>query len=139
CAFVTSSYARWEFETQTASGSNQKRRNTAHSKRFARLGSSLMKFAPALAVTLFLLGCKGVPIGSERRARAQAQEVAARYRPSGQKPPLPLLATNSSLSAFLTYAMLNQPNVEAAYYDWLASIERITTARSLPDPQLTFQ
>jgi len=35
--------------------------------------------------------------------------------------------------------MLNQPKVEAAYYDWLASVERITVARSLPDPQLTFQ
>src|SRR5262249_44066351 len=28
---------------------------------------------------------------------------------------------------------------EAAYYDWAASVERITTARSMPDPQLTFQ
>jgi outer membrane protein, heavy metal efflux system len=35
--------------------------------------------------------------------------------------------------------MLNQPKVEAAFYDWQASIERITQARSLPDPQLTFQ
>ena len=35
--------------------------------------------------------------------------------------------------------MLNQPTVEAAYYDWSASIERITVARSLPDPKLTFQ
>jgi outer membrane protein TolC len=35
--------------------------------------------------------------------------------------------------------MLNQPRVEAAYYDWAASVERITSARSLPDPQLTFQ
>jgi outer membrane protein TolC len=29
--------------------------------------------------------------------------------------------------------------VEAAYYDWAASVERITTARSLPDPRLTFE
>jgi outer membrane protein TolC len=29
--------------------------------------------------------------------------------------------------------------VEAAYYDWNASVERITAARSRPDPQLTFQ
>ena len=43
------------------------------------------------------------------------------------------------LSNFLAYAMLNQPTVEASYYDRLASIERITSARSQPDPQLTFQ
>ena len=35
--------------------------------------------------------------------------------------------------------MLNQPTVEAAYYDWAASVERITQARSFPDPQFTFQ
>jgi outer membrane protein TolC len=35
--------------------------------------------------------------------------------------------------------MLNQPKVEAAYYDWVASIERITQSRSFPDPQFTFQ
>jgi outer membrane protein TolC len=29
--------------------------------------------------------------------------------------------------------------VEAAYFDWLASVERITVQRSLPDPQITFQ
>jgi outer membrane protein TolC len=29
--------------------------------------------------------------------------------------------------------------VEAAYFDWLASVERITVERSLPDPQVTFQ
>ena len=52
---------------------------------------------------------------------------------------MPALTTDSSLSNYLTYALLNQPKVEAAYYDWRASIERITQARSLPDPQLTFQ
>jgi outer membrane protein TolC len=88
---------------------------------------------------LLLAGCKGTQTSDERHARAQAQALASSYRPRGQKPALPLLTTNSNLRDFLTYAMLNQPRVEAAYYDWLASVERITTARSLPDPQLTFQ
>ena len=35
--------------------------------------------------------------------------------------------------------MLNQPQIEAAYHDWAAAVERITVERSLPDPQLTFQ
>jgi outer membrane protein TolC len=35
--------------------------------------------------------------------------------------------------------MLNHPQVEAAYFDWAASVENVTVARSLPDPQLTFQ
>jgi cobalt-zinc-cadmium efflux system outer membrane protein len=80
-----------------------------------------------------------MPATSEKVARQQAQTVATTYRPDGRKPELPVLRSDSSLSNVLTYAMLNQPKVESAYDDWLASIERITVARSLPDPQLTFQ
>jgi len=93
----------------------------------------------ALALALLLAGCKGVPTGGEKEARSQGQAVAASYRPHGQKPALPVLTATSSLSNYLTYALLNQPRVEAAYYDWGASIERITQARSFPDPQFTFQ
>jgi outer membrane protein TolC len=93
----------------------------------------------ALAAAILLPGCKGFPVKGEKEARKQAQDVTDHYRPNGQKPSLPTLTTNSSLSDFLTYALLNQPKVEAAYFDWLASVERITVQRSLPDPQITFQ
>lgn len=88
---------------------------------------------------LLLAGCKGIPTQGEKAARGQAQAVANDYRPRGQKPVLPVLSADSSLSNYLAFAMLNQPKVETAYYDWLASLERITQARSLPDPQFTFQ
>jgi cobalt-zinc-cadmium efflux system outer membrane protein len=87
----------------------------------------------------FLAGCKGTPVRGEKEAREQAQAVGGTYRPDGKRPVLPVLTTNSSLNDFLTYALLNQPRIEAAYFDWRASVERITVARSLPDPQLTFQ
>ena len=89
--------------------------------------------------TVLLAGCKGIPTKSEKVARSQAQTVAKEYRPRGEKPAMPELSADSGLSNYLAFAMLNQPKVEAAYYDWLASVERITQARSLPDPQLTFQ
>jgi outer membrane protein TolC len=92
-----------------------------------------------LAVGLMLAGCKGISVKGEKEARQQVQTVANTYRPGGQKPPLPTLTTNSGLADFLTYALLNQHRVEAAYFDWVASVERITIQRSLPDPQLTFQ
>jgi cobalt-zinc-cadmium efflux system outer membrane protein len=88
---------------------------------------------------LLLAGCKGIPTKAEKEARRQAEAVAAHYRPFGAKPVLPVLTVDSSLSNFLAYAMLNRPEVEAAYDDWAASVERITQARSFPDPQLTFQ
>src|SRR6266481_3429804 len=88
---------------------------------------------------LLLAGCKGMPTKDEKAARQQLHTVAHDYRPEDRKPVLPTLTTNSTLGDLLRFAMLNQPNVEAAYYDWSASIERITTARSRPDPQFTFQ
>ena len=92
-----------------------------------------------LGLGLVVAGCRGIPTQGEKAARRQVREVAAGYRPQGEKPVLPVLSENSSLSNFLEYALLNHPAVEAAYDDWLASVERITEARSLPDPQFTFQ
>ena len=99
-----------------------------------------MKTIIGVAVLIALLaGCKGIPTKGEKEARHQLQDTAANYRTEGHKPALPVLATNSDLGDFLTFALLNQPSVEATYYDWAASVERITTARSFPDPQFTFQ
>ncbi|HUC86622.1 MAG TPA: TolC family protein, partial [Candidatus Acidoferrales bacterium] len=52
---------------------------------------------------------------------------------------LPALTADGGMSNFLAYALLNSPNVESAYDDWAGSVERITVARSLPDPKFTFQ
>jgi outer membrane protein TolC len=92
-----------------------------------------------LSVTLFLVGCKGIPAKGEKQTRQQAQTVASAFRPQGRRPDVSTLNTNSDLGSLLRFAMLNQPQVEARYYDWLASVERITVERSLPDPQLTFE
>lgn len=93
--------------------------------------------ALALPALLFA-GCHGVPTQSERHARENLERVTASYRPKTNAV-LPELKSDSGLSNFLTYALLNQPRVAAAYYDWAASVERITVERSLPDPQLTFE
>ena len=98
-----------------------------------------LRCAAMLVLGLLLAGCKGIQTAGEKEGRRNARSVGASYRPHGQKPQLPSLSADSSLSNFLAFAMLNQAKVEAAYYDWAASIERITQARSLPDPQLTFQ
>ena len=92
----------------------------------------------AVAVLAFA-GCKGVTQPGERAARQQLAEVTKNYRPENNSPALPQLTTNSPLSDFVTYAMFRHPEVEANYYDWSASVERITVARSRPDPKLTFE
>ena len=104
-----------------------------------RLDTKWSCLAGVVALALLLAGCRGIPTPAEQATRRQAQIAAAQFRPGGAKPPLPALTTNSSLGDFLRCALLNQPTVEAAYYDWAASIERITQARSFPDPQFSFQ
>ncbi len=91
------------------------------------------------AAALACIACTGAPTESEREARADVHEVSRRYRPGDAKPELPRLTSTSPLSDYLRFALLNSPRVEAAYYDWIAAVEAITPARSLPDPRLTFQ
>jgi outer membrane protein TolC len=98
-----------------------------------------LRLAAVVAALLAIAGCKGISTPAERQARQDLQSVREAYRPDSQPRPLPVLTTHSSLEEFLRFAMLNQPRVEAAYFDWAASVERITRERSLPDPRLTFE
>ncbi|HOW66364.1 MAG TPA: TolC family protein [Candidatus Paceibacterota bacterium] len=88
---------------------------------------------------LVLTGCRGIPTPSEHAARDNFQDVRNRYRSGDRHATLPVLDTNATLEILMAYAMLNQPKVEAAYYDYAAAVERITTERSLPDPRLTLE
>src|ERR1700722_7713246 len=97
------------------------------------------RFAAAVIGLALLSGCHGHPTQGELKARQDLQAIGQSYDPKAHRPTLPDLQTNSSLGEFVRYAMLNQPQVEAAYFDWAGSVERITVARSLPDPQVTFQ
>lgn len=96
-------------------------------------------FISLAVTTVMLAGCKGVPTQGERQGRQDLKAVGEVYRPQTQRPALPKLQSNIGLSNFLAFAMLNQPQVEAAYFDWASSVERITVERSLPDPRLTFE
>ena len=95
---------------------------------------------PGIACAVLVAGCRGVPTGGEKTARHDLEAVEKQLHagPHGDKI-LPPLTPESGLSNFLAYALLNSPDVEAAYDDWAASVERITVARSAPDPKLTFQ
>ena len=99
----------------------------------------ILALGAATGAGLLLAGCKGIAPQSERKAKADLAAVTQAFRPGERQATLPTLATNAPLEAFLTYAMLNQPRVEAAYYDYAAAVQRITVERSLPDPRLTLE
>jgi outer membrane protein, heavy metal efflux system len=100
--------------------------------------SVIVTFA-IVAGALVLAGCTGLPAPGEKQARRDLGTVTDTYRPDQKRPELPVLTPDAGLSNYLAYALLNSPQVEAAYGDWTASVENITVARSLPDPELTFQ
>lgn len=93
--------------------------------------------AITLATSVLLIGCKGTATPQERQNRADAQLVERNF--DHRPPDISTLTADSDLQDFLRFAMLNHPQIKAAYYDWRASVENITVARSLPDPKLTFQ
>jgi len=92
----------------------------------------------ALAGALLLAGCVTAS-HDEQAARRQVQAVGDALRPRGRQPDLPVLQADSPLSDDLRYALLNHPQVEAAYDDWRGAVLAIGPARALPDPKLTFQ
>lgn len=96
---------------------------------------------PLTAATLCILlpGCTGVRTLGELDSRARVQSVLQKYRPAGDAIALPKLVSGGSPESFIRFALYNHPQVEAAYYEWLASVEKITRERSLPDPRLSFE
>jgi outer membrane protein TolC len=90
------------------------------------------------ALALLLAGCATAP-REERAALDRVRETGAMLRPAGHKPELPVLTTDSSLADYLRFALLNHPQVEAAYDEWRGAALAIAPARALPDPTFTFQ
>jgi outer membrane protein TolC len=103
------------------------------------LSPSAQKLLLALASGVLLASCAVAPPAAERQARAQVASLGTSYRPASQKPALPVLTAESPLADYVRFALLNHPQVEAAYDEWRASVAAIAPARALPDPQFTFQ
>jgi outer membrane protein TolC len=92
----------------------------------------------SLSILSLFAGCSGVATTNELRAREDIKTTESAYRPKDAKPALPNLSPNSSLSDLIQYALLNNPKVESAFYEWKAAVEAITIERSLPNPMLSF-
>lgn len=97
------------------------------------------RFGVALALGAGLAGCTLAPSSAEKTAREQVAQIGNTLRPAAQKPALPELRPDSPLGEFVRFAVLSHPQVEAAYYDWRASVSAIAPTRALRDPQFTFE
>jgi outer membrane protein, heavy metal efflux system len=90
------------------------------------------------AIAYTFSGCSGSATQKERLARQKLIAIASTYQPGttqGQE----VVKQDSSLDSLLELSIRRSPAVAAAYYDWVAAVERITIERSLPDLRLTFE
>lgn len=101
--------------------------------------SPAVRLSLVLALGASLAGCTLAPSSAEKSARDQVAQIGGALRPAAQKPVLPELRADSPPSEFVRFAVLNHPQVEAAYHDWRASVSAIAPTRALPDPQITFE
>ncbi len=92
----------------------------------------------AAGFALFLAGCVSAS-REEQGAQERVRQTGALLHPAGGRAELPVLTAESPLADYLRFALLNHPQVEAAFDDWRATVLAIAPARALPDPQFTFQ
>jgi outer membrane protein, heavy metal efflux system len=95
---------------------------------------SWIRAAAVSLAGLLSSGCTGFPPDGEQQIREQVAAVQGMFQPA-----VGSLNSSSSLRDYVKFAVMNQPEVQAAFHDWAASVERITVERSLPDPRLTVE
>jgi outer membrane protein TolC len=101
-------------------------------ERMKRAGFGVLTLAAALSAVF--AGCRGTPVPGETAAHTRLENETRAYRPEGKRPQLPLLTVESTVGDLLAFAILNNPSVEAAFYEYAAAVEEITVERSYPDP-----
>src|SRR5437016_570145 len=107
----------------------------AHSAR--RLADGRRPFpaslVPALAgALLFLGGCVLTPKGAKEE-RAHAADIGRRYEAPFEERSLPDLPERPAWRDVLHRALLANGDLEAAYFDWKAALERIDIAGAYPN------
>lgn len=90
-------------------------------------------------LALVLAGCASPEIPREKEARDRVQRVGEALSTEHKAVTVPTLTATSSPEDYLHFALLTHPAVAASFYEWRASVDAIAPARSLPDPQLTFE
>lgn len=98
-----------------------------------------LRFGIVVGLAALLGGCVVGPSAAEKQARTEVAQIGATLHPAAAKPSLPELRADSPLGDYVRFAVLNHPQVNAAYQDWRASVATIAPARALPDPQFTFE
>ncbi len=101
--------------------------------------SSAKPLTTAILVSALVGGCTVAPSQSEKQARANVVQLGETLRATHSTVALPALTPDSPLGDYVRFAVLNHPQVAAAYLDWRAAVSAIASTRALRDPQFTFE
>lgn len=96
-------------------------------------------FLMYMCIVLAAVGCAIPERAIEKDERARIAAVEKNYPPENTDSVLLQLSSSSALSDYVRFALLNNPDVRVAFYEWKAAVEAVAVSRYLPDPQLTFE
>lgn len=91
-------------------------------------------------VFLFLTGCstvRDIP-DSDTDFNNEITTYIKKLIPETKPDESPVIDENSTLSDYLIYGAMNNPELQAAFHRWKAALERIPQVRALPDPRFTY-
>ena len=90
------------------------------------------------ALVIVFAGCASVPPREaaliDNRALMEKEVMPSKALPSTA----PKISSKSSLNDYLIHAALNNPGLKAAFFQWVAALEKIPQVTALPDPQLGY-
>ncbi len=89
----------------------------------------------SLGAVLLLGGCAG----SQRRTVELHPYSSAPAGVRAERPPLSEITETSDVGAYIRYALLNNPGVEAAFQNYIAAMERLPQVTALPDPRFSYR
>ncbi len=93
----------------------------------------------AFTLMSFFLLATGCATVEERQALSDWKEEGRKWTVSDSTDVhLPELNESASLDDYILYAMINNPGLHAAFDRWKAALEKVTPARTLPDPRFTY-
>jgi outer membrane protein TolC len=101
----------------------------------------LDRHAPIVLMVLSTLaaGCSLFAPGETRQERERLARAGEPFAAPHETRPLPALAETATLADVLTYAFHSNAELEMAYFEWAAALERVPQAVSLPDPLLSYE
>lgn len=104
------------------------------------LRRSVVPLISALGAVIALAGgCTIKPSAGENLARDHVAQIGEILQPANQQRLPPSFSPDSPLGEYTRFALLNHPQIRAAYLDWQSAVIAIAPTRALPDPQVTFE